>query len=298
MIFTENNLTHAVTLDKAVTQLSKGQDENYTGEFIHPDTNQLVRYAINIDGHGSNHCIQKIRETDLVPFLSKLDPISALSDYVYDSGVVPRNTCSGAVITMALIYPDRIVLYNCGDSQYIVYENDEQTYVSVPHDLECDSEKERIKTNPEYYGTDSSGKKIKLFDTNKMSPQGSKYVMYKNHMMLVPTRAIGHNNIVFHDSEIHEITLEPTKKYRILLASDGVFDMTILDNPDDANILKTGSAEDIVKFYTDRWLQEWSYYENDTDEAPFQKFSYRRSDCDDVSACVIEIVPAIPAVEV
>lgn len=289
MIFAESESNYNVTMSKAADQLCKGQDENYTGEFIHPDTKQLVRYAINIDGHGTDHCILKIREMDLVPFLTKPDPISAISDHIYDSRIVPRDTCSGVVIVIALIYPDRIVFYNCGDSQYIVYENDEQTFVSVPHDLDSESETERVKTNPEYYGVDNTGRKIRLLDANRMCPQGSKYVMYKNNLMLAPTRAVGHNNVLFHDSEIHEITLDPSKKYRLVLASDGVFDMAILDKAEDAHVLKTGSAEDIVQFYSDRWLQEWSYYEKETDEVPFQKFKYKRSECDDVSACVVEI---------
>jgi len=278
-------------MSKAADQLCKGQDENYTGEFIHPETKQLVRFAINIDGHGSNHVILKLREMDLIPFLTQPDPISAISDYIYESRVVPPNTCSGAVLIIALIYPDRIVIYNCGDSQFIIYENEDQLFVSVPHDLDSEFEAERVKTNPDYYNIDASGRKIRLLDENKMCPSGSKYVMYKNHIMLAPTRAVGHNNMIFHDSEIHEITLDPTKKYRIVLASDGVFDMVILDNPNDANIIKTGSAEDIVKFYVDRWLHEWSYYEKETDEVPLQKFTYKRSECDDVSACVVDVVP-------
>jgi serine/threonine protein phosphatase PrpC len=283
---------HHVTLSKAIQQMYKGQDENYIGEFIDPDTQQRVYYAINIDGHGHDHCIQKLRQTDLVPFLMKPKPIESIAQFLEDSRAIPFFISSGAVVSLALIYPDRIVLHNCGDSQSIVYANDKRIYINIPHDAEREDEAERVKTNTDYIGLEAS-RNIKLLSPTQMTPRPSTYVVYRGGRKLAPTRAIGHTNMLFHDAEVHEIALDPQTTYRVVLCSDGAFDMALIDNEADHNILTTGDATDIVGFYVTRWLQEWQYMENETDTEPKYIFQYEAKDCDDVSACVIDIVPCL-----
>lgn len=294
--------THIVTTTSAMRQMVKGQDQNYTGEFIDPKTQQRVHYAINIDGHGTDHCIAALRKVDLVPFLMRPKPIEALSHYLYASNSVPSYICSGAVVTLALVYPDRIVIHNCGDSMSVVYEDGVRIYTNDPHTLDREDEAERVKSNPHYMGIEASSYKFKVISPNEMVPQISKYVIYRGGRLLAPTRAIGHTNKTCHESEVHEIKIVPNKTYRIVLASDGVSDVALPDCLEDHIVLTTYSANYIVHFYVSRWLQEWNHLENGTDQGQgtgqdqsqsHTKFKYKDKDCDDVSACVMDLTPRL-----
>jgi serine/threonine protein phosphatase PrpC len=297
MMFTESvsspppTRAFSVSMSKAENQMSKGQDENFVGLAIHPETKEHVHWMFNFDGHGSNHCIRKIRATNPVQFLFEPDPIAALSDYLFEEKAIPENISSGAVVVLAMIYQTRIEIYTCGDSQAIVYKDGEMVYLSVPHDSEREDEKVRVVTNPNVSRIDTTATSMKLLTPSIGTMRPSSYVVYKDGNMLAPTRAIGHNNKVFHDSELHIIDMESTSEYRVVLGSDGVFDLLFLENEDDRQVLAQGNADDVVNFYTKRWLQEWSYYKNDTDVEPTQVFKYRREDCDDLSACVAKILP-------
>lgn len=283
--------THIVSKSQAMNQLSKGQDQTYIGEFIDPTTGDIVNFAINIDGHGLDPCIEKLRKTDLVPFLQMKYPIEEIQKYLTKEKTVAPYVSSGAVISIALVYPTRIVLLNCGDSQTVLFEDGKIIYMNEPHDLDREGELEKVKNHGTFYDITKCNN-IKVVGSDKLLPIVSKYVRYTNGNLLAPTRALGHNGTVCSEAEKFEYVIEPGKKYRIVTGSDGLYDMVFLENRDDMNTLLTKTAEEIVKFFADRWLQVWNVMDvNDPARFTGQQISLDKMNRDDVSSCVIDIVP-------
>lgn len=281
---------HTVSKSQSMKQLSKGQDQTYIGEFIDLNTNEKVDYAINIDGHGMDQCIEKLRKTDLVPFLQMEYPVEEIQKYLIKEKAVPPYVSSGAVISIALVYPTRIVLLNCGDSQTILFEDGKKIYMNQPHDLDREGELEKVKNHGTFYDTTHSNN-IKVLGSDKIIPIVSKYVRYRTGNLLAPTRSIGHNGIVLCEAERFEYSMDSGKNYRIVIGSDGVFDMIVMDEVDDVNILLTKTAEEIVQKLTDRWLQLWNVMDTtDTTKFSGSTIQFTPNQCDDVSACVIDII--------
>lgn len=280
-----------VKMSHSMNQLSKGQDQTYTGDFIDEETNEKVHYAINFDGHGSDVCINKLRTMDLVPFLKMENPIEEIAEYLIRQKTVIHYTSSGACVAIALVYTNRIVLFNCGDTQVVLFMNDKLVYISEPHDLEREGELELVKKSGKFFDITQTST-ISVVAPTKIKAKTSKYVRYVTGNMLAPTRAIGHNGIIISKADRVEFKIEDGKKYRVVLASDGVFDVAIMDNQEDIEVFaKSDDADTIVQYYSNRWLQEWSRMEQKGEDfVEVSTFRFSKAECDDVSACVVDIL--------
>lgn len=287
----------------AENQLCKGQDQVHQFEYFDKLTSEKVNVFVNFDGHGSDHFIRAVRNAivdgNLNKLLSEDRPIEAISSYFYEMKVVPDKISSGVVITLAKIFfegknPIKIQFHNCGDAQSVFYIDGVLKYINLPHDLENPSEVEKIKTNPNFlYQKKDSG--IKILTSTTITAAFPKICVYKdgwNEKNLAPTRAIGHNKICIDEAEVHEEFLEHGKKYRIVLGTDGIFDMALLNNPCDHTILTTGTAQDIVQFYSDRWLQPWFHMQTADSTESCGIIQYTANQADDVSSIVIDIMYA------
>lgn len=285
--------TISISMSQAMNQLSKGQDQTYTGEFIDIKTGEKVYYAIELDGHGSDHCINKLRTMDFVPFLQMDNPVEEIAKCLIREKTVPHYMSSGACISIALIYTktNNIVLLNCGDCQTALFMDDELLYINEPHDLDRMGELEHVKKHGTFWDiTQSSG--FRIISPNQLQARASKYVRYSTGNMLAPTRSLGHNGIVNSDAERAVFPMEAGKKYRIVLASDGVFDVAIIKHPEDIKIFtELNDAATLVNYYSNRWLQEWGRMETmNSSLVTGGTFRFTKGDCDDVSAVVIDIV--------
>jgi serine/threonine protein phosphatase PrpC len=287
---TVRQYTHTVEMSESMNQLSKGQDQTYIGNFIDEKTNETVHYAIELDGHGTHDCIKKLRTMDFVPFLQMETPIEEIAKYLIKQKTVSAYTSSGACISIALIYTDRIVLLNCGDTQSALFIDDNLAYINEPHDLDRKGELEMAKEHGTFYDITQSSS-IMVVSPNQIKAKSAKYIRYSTGNLLAPTRAIGHNGIISSKADRVEFKIEGGKNYRIVLASDGIFDMVIMNNPEDMSIFtKSPTAGSIVQYYSDRWLQEWNIVEEkDSILVAGGTFRFLKNECDDVSACVIDI---------
>lgn len=281
---------HTVELSDSMNQLSKGQDQTYIGDFINEKTNEKVHYAIEIDGHGTDDCIKKLRTMDFVPFLQMENPIEEIAKYLIKQKTVSTYTSSGACISIAIIYTDRIVLLNCGDTQSALFIDGNLAYINEPHDLNREGELEMAKQHGTFYDI-SQCSSIAVVSPNQIKAKPAKYIRYSTGNLLAPTRAIGHNGIITSKADRVEFNIEDGKNYRIVLASDGIYDMVIMNNPEDLSIFtKSSTAGSIVQYYSNRWLQEWNVVEEkDSVLVECGTFRFSKSECDDVSACVIDI---------
>jgi len=91
--------------------------------------------------------------------------------------------------------------------------------------------------------------------------------------------------------ETYEFPLAPNETYRVVLGSDGLYDMTMMENVQDIQDILTKTSQEICNKTVSRWLQEWEAHM--PNKAP-QKLKYPRHQCDDVSVAVVDIVPLLP----
>jgi serine/threonine protein phosphatase PrpC len=295
------SFSNSIISSSAFNQLCKGQDQLHSHEYIDTETNERVNVFVDFDGHGTNHFIEAIRNSikdgNLNILLMENKPIEAISSYFYEKKVVPYGISSGAVLSIVKIFfinnlPAKAQFHNCGDAQSLLYVNGILKYINIPHDYENPQEIEKIHAHPNFIRI-IQDRGIKIISPSRMIATTPKCIVYRDGIrekFLAPTRAIGHNKVCCDESEIHEEILDPYKKYRIVIGSDGIFDMALINDISDHNILTTQNAENIVKFYSDRWLQEWFHVKSIDDSEPAGSFRFTPNEADDVSCYVIDII--------
>ena len=122
------------------------------------------------------------------------------------------------------------------------------------------------------------------------------YVNFPTGTSLATTQALGHNEMTGISPDVVTIPFEPSDVIKVVIGSDGLFDMIIKDENErlvleDVKLLAGMSGEDILKQTVNRWLQLWDIY---TPEKPDQRAgiqAFTRDMCDDVSVVVINMNP-------
>jgi serine/threonine protein phosphatase PrpC len=218
---------HSIHLTASIRQLSKGQDMIVMGKTIYGG--QEIDFACVMDGHGTDACITALRaitSDQWQEFMAIEDPISAIQQYLSDSRVVPNTAgrTSGATCCLVRRFDSHLEVLNVGDSQCLVFLNDEVLFMSDEHNCFNEKEKIRLKEQGRLYMYESS-KDLCVIGPQQMIGVDSKYALFKNGVRLACTQALGHNNTtgIFPDRKI--IPYSPSDTLRVVLGSDGLFDM-------------------------------------------------------------------------
>lgn len=285
-------LTHDVTMSHSVEQMTeKGQDYICQGTGADIITGEKFQWTMLNDGHGSNTCInfiRSIRQEKKDELISRPDPIQALAEYIDKSALVLPRELSGATCIIAKFYKTRVECISAGDSQFIVFKNGELIYVSKEHNAQNESERKRIIEKGYSFAPSSD---ITLLSETTMTCKEVEYIVFPNGQHLACTQALGHNSKTGYNPEIYTFPLNPGDAYRVVLGSDGLYDMTMLDNARDIQDLLTKTSQELCNKTVSRWLQEWEAHLPNKEP---QKFKYTRHQCDDVSVAVVDIVPLLP----
>ena len=128
---------------------------------------------------------------------------------------------------------------------------------------------------------------IKIVGEFELADMNTEYVNFNDGKMLACTQALGHNSKTGYNPSTFTFKYEENSSYRVVIASDGLFDMLMLDNENDIQILRTKTSKEICGWIVDRWLHEWTAY---LTPGILSKFNYKREDCDDVSVAIVEIL--------
>ena len=291
--------SHEVSIAGKVEQLCSGQDYFCEGNGIDAVTGEPVRWVMLNDGHGTDSCINFIRSIPTETksqLICSADPVNVLASYIFESGCIkelkkhfPRAEkvweSSGATAVIVKCYSDRIECINSGDSQFIIFKDGELVRVSEEHNCSNEKEKERIVAmNGSIKFAPSVT--IKVVSETELTNVYSEYVRFPDGNQLATTQALGHRSKTGYAPNHHVFMLDPDSSYRIIMGSDGLFDMTMMDNAVDIEFLKTKTAAEICDKASGRWLQEWIGIMSDGRRPTF---SYTRKEADDVSAVVIDI---------
>lgn len=282
---------HIVAINVAIEQMSKGQDQAYCGTFVDESTGETGQWGMITDGHGSNTCIhylRRITQKELNKAMGTASPAETLADMINMFSNVWSRECSGATLCAVKVYKDRIVCINVGDSLAAVYKNGALVFVTEEHNSLNEKEKARLSThNPsiKYY----ISHKIRVTSDKTMYSEPCEYIHHSPYITLVLSQAIGHCGVTGCAPDTTTIPYGPEDTVRIIIGSDGFWDMIAKNEPDEMAKLYDMTSEELIKFGLERWLQPWNMH-TDAEKTQYDTYKYEREQCDDLSVVKIDIV--------
>jgi len=202
-----------------------------------------VDYIFAFDGHGTDNVIQQIRYMNMDDIATSANPVQAVHDRL--AGNTFR---SGSTMAFARVTGTLIETFNCGDSELRVYVNDEPVHTSTPHTFT--NLKEIQRTQHAVYAIKPVHAPFPVSDTvvrDVLSPLGC----FTTGEDLVPSQSLGHNNMTGIAPECFTLTFKPTDHVRIVVGTDGFWDMLV-----DAS---SGHSRLLAEKAHRRWLQTWTY---------------------------------------
>jgi serine/threonine protein phosphatase PrpC len=265
------------------------------------------------DGHGHNIVTETIREFNLYEHFNKINPAESMQKTIDEQIIIKKESIekikyvtgtsykkylktkiteqnissSGSTLSFAKIYRNietkqmTIIAEWLGDSPIIVFINNELVFVSEIHNAFNEKEIERLKTKKVLSGIEDSIYGFKLIDEERIINRPSKYILFNTGNQLACTRSLGHNRITGIETQKHIIECSTDDEVKILIFSDGVGDMLLMDI--DIEKLKIYSAEELVNLAEKRWKQTWFYGKTGDIKTSFELNGY--DDCSCVVWC-------------
>jgi serine/threonine protein phosphatase PrpC len=292
-----------------VIQLCKEQDEIYQGNAVNPITNEPYVYGIIIDGHGTHIGVNDIRsiiQTHLAEILEAEHPhifiqqqieilknehIEKLQIYrVAKARLLKELARSGSTFLMTKFYDNRVETFSIGDSEIYVIKNDEIVYHNPIHDWSNTAEQIRLFQRKDINIFPRLSYGSFAINPTTIVNKPTYMIDYNTTHSFIPTQALGHQGITEFAPERQTIYYNnETDKIKIVLASDGLWDVFTPDHPDDLQNMKTLNGEELADLAEQRWKQQWFVAKSpQTPEELFStKSSYHSTSYDDVSVITI-----------
>jgi serine/threonine protein phosphatase PrpC len=290
-----------------VLNISKKQDDIFYGYNNSIPGNEF-EWGVLLDGHGTDHFINKMRTQDWGKIMSEVDPWAALEIILLEiSGTYGYN--SGSTLLIMRCYVDRIETISIGDSEIIIHKNGKMIYKSTPHNTQNESEMVRLSNMPigKYYYLKQKTPIPQIRTSDTIQARIGGYFYFENDSSSITTQiamsqAIGHNNVTCYEPERHIEFFTQEDSIQCIMGSDGLFEMLLIPE----NILKvpvisdeelleivsedtvdmlTMNAEELCEKAENRWKQEWKYLWHPND--PTKEIDTNFGDgWDDISAIV------------
>lgn len=283
-----------IIITEHIKQFHKWQDHIVSGETVYSGIN--IKYAAIFDGHGSDDVINFIRNISINKMndiMSTNHPGKILFDYINNSKICNYYKSSGSTMCLARIFPTYIEITNIGDSQAVVFKNKKIEFITKPHNCNNEIECSRIKLLPNFLEFKNTSN-IKMINNNMLYGIESQHVIFNDKSALATTQALGHNGKTGVKPDIYIVDYKDTDNLRILLGSDGFFDMVCKEETTN-NILLEDLYEIadlpgqlIINRAINRWLQEWKVCPY-LDKSIVEVQSFDEEDCDDISIIIIDI---------
>jgi serine/threonine protein phosphatase PrpC len=225
-------------LSNSTIQLDKKQDFSYSqkiGDHI---------WLVVADGHSAfsknfydnKLVINYIKELDWNTFLVTNNeyPLHALQNNIISDISYSYN--NGATITIVKIdtKKNNIKIWWKGDSTAIIYKDNKLAYETANHNIFNEKEVERLQSENINYIRDKKGTNIKLLGGNKIEIVNSpSYLTFSNNDKINMTNCLGHNKVTGLFIDYYEYNFNSDSKIKIIVATDGFWDMYYRDDDDD-----------------------------------------------------------------
>jgi serine/threonine protein phosphatase PrpC len=272
-----SSFQNKISMDCSVRGLGKNQDLAFNGSS--KLKGESFDYGIIMDGHGSYQFIRYMERLDWLYIVSCEDPWDALYSILMENNYLE----GGSTIIIMRAFINRIEVISVGDSSIMIHKNGILSYINEKHIHTNPKEKERLATFPFYHGIKKSKDYIpQLRNSTEMQATKSNYNYFGDEYnpqlhQLAMTQSLGHKNITGYDPERYVEYFEEMDTIHILMGSDGLFDMLLLEKyvkttpeltptdlediqKDNQDIIAMNATE-IVEKAEQRWKKEdWSYH--------------------------------------
>ena len=272
-------------INKCVKDLDKGQDFALCGQSIVENgikMGQQFNYGIIADGHGTNTFIDFLRELNWEEIVSQDDPWEYLYEkYLKDLYI---RESSGSTLIIMRAFDTYIQSICVGDSQLVILVNGEFAYKSTPHNMKNPLEQWRLaKPGTTYVGPITKNRDVpQIRNARSLQARPSLYQQFTQPRsgamtVLATTQALGHNCATGYNPEYNECHFSETDHVKVLLGSDGLFDMLLIeehiqttppltaedfaDLEQDKQDILMMNAEEIAEKCEARWKKlDWAYH--------------------------------------
>lgn len=216
-------------------------------------------YIVLADGHGS------LTNRDIIiDFIRKYEWNTQLKYKNWYEGftlasqdVVSKSTGSGSTLSVVRIYSDRFECWWIGDSSIRIYQNSEEIWRTIDHDANNLVEHKRLKNlNYNYWFKSETKPMVLTPNTLTMVPSYRSILAPRDKIAM--TRCLGHRNMTGNEIEFETIPRVIDATYKLLIGSDGLWDM-VCDTDTPLLSSKETTAEEIMEWVYSRWIQEWTY---------------------------------------
>lgn len=284
------------TLDQFIIPLCKNQDVIFSGEsfLITEEISEKFYYGVLIDGHGTNFFINFLKTLDWNLIVSSPiieDELNKILQEFYLGNIFFYES-SGSTLIIMRAFNNRIETISIGDSTVIIYKNGNIAYRNDYHTVENLLEFERLKNLDSYvtsFFTEMNSPRIK--NSTELYAKKNVYNHFKKDVSLAMTQAIGHNGITGFSPEKHIELYDSSDIIRVVIGSDGLFDMLLVENrffkqkdytekdTEDLNNdyidINFMNAESLCKKSEKRWKkQDWIYHYDESNYSKFVKIGF------------------------
>ena len=231
----------------------KGQD------FARVGSNEEFDWAAVADGHGNSSVIDIIREFDWVNHI-KSENFHELLNIEIEK--IDSTRC-GSTLSVVKIYPDRFESFWLGDSSIKIYSEGKSVWEMDCHDGNNFNEMEKMRDDKNVKiierGIDKEIIcKPHALNSKKMEMIPSMYFIFGLVDKINMTHALGHNFLTGKSISKKIISRREGQKYKVLVATDGLWDISC-----DDDIIYFSNPElnskDHIEMANERWRQEWIY---------------------------------------
>jgi serine/threonine protein phosphatase PrpC len=306
-------MNYITQISKKVIQLCKKQDDAYEGTHYNPITGEKYQYGIIMDGHGYDYTVAVIRDIlkqEMEVILNSENPhleiqsrieekykhrMRDLQENIYfketKEDIEYSMHSGGSTFLLCKLYENRIEIFSVGDSEAYVYINDTLVYHNPVHKWDNPSEQDRLLARTDVYIRPVLNNITRIISPTKTGFAKSTCIEYVDAITgdlltkLVPTQALGHDSITQFLPERFTIPIQDSDKIKIVLASDGLWDIFSPDHPEDHTRLLDMDAYELANIAESRWKQEWDVAIDisEPDILYDTKSKYSENNYDDVS---------------
>lgn len=245
------------TLATFINNQANGQDFVKSGKST--GAGEPYSYMIVTDGHGTNIVINALRQLPwdvIIDSANIIGEINKRLNLLFTLG-------SGATLSIVKVFEDRFECEWVGDSTIVIFDKDHHIlFKSRDHNSSNPDEEKRLQ----HIRAEVSWKPIAL-NSKRITVETNKTYHFAYRDILNMTRSLGHGNLVSCESD--KVTLERTKgdKYRVVVATDGLWDILC---DDDYQTISQMTTQEIGELANQRWTQTWEYtYQGRTDMQTF-----------------------------
>ena len=275
------------TIENHTIQSFSGQDYSWFGH----DDNKT--WLIALDGHGKHHS-DDIPDVDLIAWLREFNwaklmqnrddknPIICLEEQI--SSLFKSTRGIGAALSITEIIDNtKVTIWWKGDAATKILRCNSDGEIDIVASTELPSKEDEVARFTEMGQSIpyEDGWQVSAISESELTMRPNGIYIFTCVDKMNMSQAIGHDGLTGIVDQSLEYNLEEQYAYRIIGASDGIWDISALENKDVLNKFWNSSAEELVTWAVSQWYRKWVYIWGDT-----KVVDQQIGDCDDVT-CVV-----------